>query len=254
MNPTASVAMMAAFAVSGCAAPDTPLPPTVRNPALNCPTPPARSLLMWFGEREVAPGGTLDLRVLWVQGPNHFVPLAAHCVTGWRLDAQAPASLDQAAARLAIRADAADGHVFKLQAHVGDSPVAGTVRVVDSSLHPLKGIWTQTHEIACGSTDRQAPSQRVGELKFTGSGQFSLTLQPFERYVDYGGNYRFSPSTGQLTLEPTTGSRLPVLRRWTGAARLTPLGELVVERLPEPSGSPAAQTPAKICEQVFRRS
>lgn len=253
MNRPASLSLWAALAVGGCAAPGTSAPPAVPSPALTCPSPPPRSLLMWMGEREVAPGDTLALRVLWVQGPNHFVAMPDHCVTHWRLDAQAPASLDRAAARVAIRPDAADGQVFNLQAQVADQPVAGAVRVVDPALHPLKGTWTQTHEVACGTIERKAPAQRVGELKFTGRGQFTLTIQPFERYVDYGGAYRFSATTSQLTLEATTGNRLPTQRVWTGSARLTTPNELVVARLPAPAGSAVVAAAANVCEQVFRR-
>lgn len=208
---------------------------------------------MWLGEREVAPGSALALRVLSVQGPNHFVPVPAPCATHWRLDAGAPASLDGPKASLLVRSDAADGQVFQLHARVGDQPASGTVRVVDPALHPLKGTWTQTHEVACGTTERKTPSQGIGELKFTGRGQFSLTIQPFERYVDYGGAYRFSANTGQLTLEATSGNRLPTQRLWTGSARLNTPNELVVARLPAQAGSAVVGATANVCEQVFRR-
>ena len=136
---------------------------------------------------------------------------------------------------------------------MGTHTVSAVARVVDPALHPLLGKWRQTHEIMCGNNQRQAARVPIGELKFTGAGEFSLTRTPFERYVDYAGSYRFNAQENTLVLTILSGNRKPDVDTFTAMAQLTELGELVVSQLPLLPFDSTQSGDAKACKMVYAK-
>jgi hypothetical protein len=65
----------------------------------------------------------------------------------------------------------------------------------------LVGTWAQDEKTCLRSTIR--------EVVFRKDGSFDVTWYPFERYVDYWGNYALDSATGDLTITPTGGNAIP---------------------------------------------
>jgi hypothetical protein len=218
--------------------------------AVDCAAYPAGRVIFWFAEREVQPGEVLAAQPMYVRAPHDFQPVPPPCVDGWGLSPGAPALLDPASGIGAVAQDAPDGATFNLMAQVGAQTVQGQVRVVDPARHPLKGVWRQVGEIACGGSAQRVPARPLRELRFTGSNIFTATWTPFESYVDYSGTFSFDVPGKDLVLSITGGNDVPAQTQARLRATFDSEGALIVSALPGGTRNP--RDPA-VCEMVFER-
>jgi hypothetical protein len=220
------------------------------QPSAACTGIGAGQILFWIGAVEVAPG---SLQVPWptlMARPWSREIVPPECVGEWSLSAGAPAALHPKFGLLVVAPDAPDGAVFKVRAAVAGRPVEGLLRVTVAALHPLAGRWRQTAQADCGDATLRTPAHAIGEFKFTADGEFFLTWQPFESYIDYWGHYRHDLATGALALDITGGNRMPTDRHAQGNAVVDETGSLVITGL-DP-GDKTKLTPA--CKMVFTHS
>jgi polyisoprenoid-binding protein YceI len=66
----------------------------------------------------------------------------------------------------------------------------------------LTGYWTQD-SVDCGA---HVPAEPVRELYFGDDGTFKLTFTPFERYIDYWGDFTFDPAAARLNFTIDSGN------------------------------------------------
>lgn len=219
-------------------------------PGVDCALFNTGRLLFWFDDRDVQAGELLASQPALVRAPHDFVVVPAACIGGWRLSPGAPAAMDAVSGIGMVAQDAKDGTTFTLIAQVGAQTVQGKMRVVDPVKHPLRGLWRQTREIACGTGAQRVPPQPLHELRFRSNGNFSATWTPFESYIDYEGSFIYDPASGILNLAVTGGNNLPVDRKIVARTRLDAGGRLIVSVLPGGSRNP---TDAGVCEMIFVR-
>jgi len=225
---------------------DAPLAPP---PASVCSGLAPGVAVLWFGTREVVPGGILAPNPQTTNSPSSFFKVPPGCVSGWTLSDGAPAALIPEWGVVAIAPTAPDGALFTLRTTVGGKAVEGQVRVTVPALHPLAGTWRQTTETPCGGGAPRTPARPIGEVVFAANGDFSLTWQPFEAYRDFWGNYQYDAKTQKLSWSALGGNRLPTERIMQGTARIDADGTLRIEGLNLATDN-SQQT---ICEVRFRR-
>jgi len=233
----------------GSSAPSPVAPPGL-PPEVDCGIFNTGRLVFWFDDRDVQAGELLASQPALVRRPHDYVPVPAACISAWRLSPDAPAVMDAMSGIGMVAPDAKDGTTFTLIAQVGAQIAQGKMRVADPAKHPLRGLWRQTQEIACGTGVQRAPPKPLHELRFQSSGKFSATWTPFESYIDYEGSFSYDPAKGALDLALTGGNDLPAQRKISASARLDARGRLVVSALPGGSRNP---TDAGVCEMIFVR-
>lgn len=227
-----------------------PITSPAAPPMVDCSLFNTDRLVFWFGERDTQAGEVLASQPVLVRRPHDLVPVPPACINAWRLSADAPAVIDALSGIGVVSQDARDGATFTLIAQVGAQMAQGKMRVVDPAKHPLRGLWRQTQEIACGTGLQRVPLKPLHELRFLSSGNFSATWTPFESYIDYEGTFNYDPAKGELQLLVTGGNDLPAQSKIVASARLEPPGRLIVSALP---GGSRNLTDAGVCEMVFVR-
>jgi len=162
-------------------------------------------------------GATLAVSALSVGGEEDTwggrVPLK--CLKGWTVSDPKAAALSADHASLTIAADAPPGTPVSLSARLGGQLVAARFTVVARDAVVLTGFWKEV-----GDTDCPLGNPSIMELHFLPDGKFELTWQPFERYIDYWGDYRFDPASGVITFTPTGGNHVPKDADWEGKANV----------------------------------
>jgi len=162
-------------------------------------------------------GATLAVSALSVGGEEDTwggrVPLK--CLKGWTVSDPKAAALSADHASLTIAADAPPGTPVSLSARLGGQLVAARFTVVARDAVVLTGFWKEV-----GDADCPLGNPSIMELHFLPDGKFELTWQPFERYIDYWGDYRFDPASGVITFTPTGGNHVPKDADWEGKANV----------------------------------
>ncbi|WP_146747799.1 hypothetical protein [Paramagnetospirillum kuznetsovii] len=229
-----------------------PSDPVSATDAMRCPSDAAGVLLLWPETIEVAPRSLIAPRLYRSKYPGNYEPVSPSCVAEWRLSDGAPAVIHPALGLSIVAANSRDGKTFSLRARLVGHPESkfteGAVRVVNPTLHPLAGSWSETEERPCEGSAWTKPAQPIGELTFDASGAFSVTRQPFEAYRDYWGTYRYAATSSALTLSVTDGNAIPANRRLKGTARLGDSGTLELEGL-----LPQEANARPICAHRFTR-
>lgn len=187
-------------------------------------------------------GATLAVSALSVGGEEDTwggrVPL--DCLKGWTVSAPELASLSPDHRSLTIAADAAPGAPVTVSARLAGKPVTASFTVVARDAVVLTGFWKEV-----GDPDCPVGNPSIMELHFLPDGKFELTWQPFERYIDYWGDYSFDPATGTITFRPTGGNHVPTDADWEGRATVEGDGLLRFDALffGSPSHGPRPPTP-----------
>ncbi|HRD28177.1 MAG TPA: hypothetical protein PLO65_07750 [Caulobacter sp.] len=139
--------------------------------------------------------------------------VALGCLKGWTVSDPGLATLSADHSTLTLAADAPPGARVTLSARLAGKPVVAEITVVARDAVVLTGFWKEV-----GDADCPLGSPSIMELHFLPGGKFELTWQPFERYVDYWGDYSFDPGTGAVTFRPTGGNHVPGDADWEGRA------------------------------------
>ena len=197
----------------------------------------------------VAPGTSVPMRLTYYLN-GEFRDYTS-CAS-WSVDPPAYLSMDGATGILTTSEIAPDGHPFVVIANFqnGRRLIAGRGLVVRPELHPLLGVWTETSRFACGSGQPISNDPRMRELVFRADGTFTVTLEPFEVYIDYRGKYIADYETGRLTLQVTSGNQVFDEFEGYGRFRIDESGRLVVTGLSF-GRYPADRRPA--CKYIFVR-
>jgi len=160
-------------------------------------------------------GATLAVSALSAGGEQDTwggrVPLK--CLKGWTVSDPKVATLSADHASLAIAADAPPGTEVRLSARLDGQEVVKSFTVVARDAVVLTGFWKEV-----GDADCPVGNPSIMELHFLPDGKFELTWQPFERYVDYWGDYSFDPASGAIVFKPTGGNHVPKDADWEGRA------------------------------------
>lgn len=162
-------------------------------------------------------GATLAVSALSVGGEEDTwggrVPLK--CLKGWTVSDPKIATLSADHASLTIAADAPPGTPVSLSARLGGQLVTARFTVVARDAVVLTGFWKEV-----GDADCPLGNPSIMELHFLPDGKFELTWHPFERYIDYWGDYRFDPASGVIAFTPTGGNHVPKDADWEGKANV----------------------------------
>lgn len=158
-------------------------------------------------------GATLAVSALSAGGEQDTwggrVPL--RCLKRWTVSDPKVATLSADHASLVIAADAPPGTEVRLSARLGGQEVVKSFTVVARDAVVLTGFWKEV-----GDADCPVGNPSIMELHFLPDGKFELTWQPFERYVDYWGDYSFDPASGAIVFKPTGGNHVPKDADWEG--------------------------------------
>lgn len=167
------------------------------------------------------------------------VPLT--CLKSWSVSDARLARLSPDHSTLTLAADAPPGSKVTLAARLGGKPILAEVTVVARDAVVLTGFWKEVDAPDC-----PIGSPSIMELHFLAGGKFELTWQPFERYVDYWGDYQFDPATGAIAFHPTGGNHVPTDSDLEGRATVDADGRLHFEDIF--FGSPShGHRPARAC-------
>lgn len=167
-------------------------------------------------------GAELAVQAVMI-GPNApwGRPLPLACLKDWRLSVPGAASLSADHSRLVIADKAVPGTKVRLTAEFDGKTAAVEFTVVAKGAVVLTGYWSEVGDADCPAGD---PVLR--ELHFIDGGKFEATWMPFERYIDYWGDYSFDPATGDIVLRPSGGNHIPGDADLDGAASVGPDGLL----------------------------
>jgi hypothetical protein len=176
------------------------------------PLPDDPELMLGFVNEnlELTPGGSFEYQVGSWECCVFWEPLETCSV--YSVDpADAGATIDPDTGLLSIDASTPDGSTFTVTADIEDglATVSGEVFVFVPELHPLIGYYTEVSRIPCDAGPEFVPSDPIGELVFTASGEARVTWTPFEIYVDYWANYTHDLDTSALSIVPSGGNYLP---------------------------------------------
>ena len=160
-----------------------------------------------LGPIQLQPGASFDLGVGVTECCYVWQEVDA-CVA-WNV-APAGATVD-ATGLLTIAPGTPNGSVFTVTADVGpgDKLLTTHAYVYTPAGNPLVGYRSELAELPCGGGAEVAPESPIGELAFWANGEFSVTWQPFELYVDYWGTYTFDTGSGVLDMVSTGGNYVP---------------------------------------------
>lgn len=102
---------------------------------------------------------------------------------------------------------------------------------------PLLGIWVESNRLQCdhyredgGGYDKMSSHQRVREFILDPNGSFSVTVKPFETYVDYWGHYSLDLNAGTISFWVAGGNVLPRWKKATGEFKLAG-GRLIIKNV-----------------------
>jgi hypothetical protein len=221
--------------------------------ASGCSTPLDATTLaeLTFGiepDFQAHPGDSLDLGLGVVECCYVMTPVDACAV--FSVSPAGAATIDPVTGVLEIGAGTPSGTVLDVTADVEDGRrlVTTKVYVFTEADQPLVGYWTETTQLECGTLSPRDPELAIQELVFRASGEFRVTWQPFELYVDYWGTYDYDPSTDALVLSVTGGNFTPADVDGTGTATVQ-AGALTLSDVW--LGTPQGGTATPACGHVF---
>ncbi|HEX8215428.1 MAG TPA: hypothetical protein VF582_08160 [Allosphingosinicella sp.] len=185
------------------AAPSSVSAASENRPPASCPSFPDAFLWFAISPETARQGGTLSLTPMYrLRGPYGAHSIAAECLSDWSVSPSGAATLSKDRSKLLIGDDAKPGSDIALSARFGPFQMNGAFLVVGRDEAVLTGKYSQSAGTGCGN------SRPVGELVFDSRGNYSVTHQPFETFVDYSGTYEWDSKTGALRLfsakSPTT--------------------------------------------------
>ena len=182
------------------------------------------------------------------RGPKHpwGGPVPTACMTRWRVSDQRLAHFSADHTHLTIAADAPAGATIRISARIGRDTVSAEFVVVDADAMVLTGYWTEVGDAEC-----PVSAVPLRELHLKAGGQFEVTWQPFETYVDYWGDYQFDPATGAISFTPTGGNYRPTDADLTGRAVIGADGLLRLSDLFFGSSRSGGASPSA-CGLVFK--
>ena len=158
---------------------------------------------------EAMPGGTVYLEIGLLECCVTLEPVDA-CVE-YTLSPSEGASYDPDTSILTIDPGVPAGAVFTLTADIeaGRAAVTATVNIYTAQSNPLVGTYRELAQLPCGGGPEVPAMPAIGELRFTASGDFNVTWEPFEVYVDYWGTYHYDLDAGTVSLEVDGGNYVP---------------------------------------------
>lgn len=167
-------------------------------------------------------GAELAVQAVMI-GPNApwGGPLPLACLKNWRLSVPTAATLSADHSRLIIADTAVPGTPVKLTAEFDGKTAAVEFTIVARDAVVLTGYWSEV-----GDADCPVGEPLLRELHFIADGRFEATWMPFERYIDYWGDYSFDAATGAIVLKPTGGNHVPADADLDGKAAIGPDGLL----------------------------
>lgn len=174
-------------------------------PSASCPSFP--DAILWFtsSPETARQGETLSLTPMFrLRGPYGANPMPVECLSNWSVSPKGSATLAKDRSKLVIHRDAKPGSDIIVSARFGPFQVNGAFRVVGRDESVLTGKYSQRTADNCGN------SKPVRELVFDSRGNYSVTHQPFETYVDYSGTYQWDSNTGALRLFSKGDSSTPM--------------------------------------------
>ena len=149
---------------------------------------------------------------------------------------------------LSIDAATSIGASFTVTADVGDGQysVSAEVNVYSATDNPLVGVWRETH------------TGNINQLLLTSSGEFAVTLNPFEHYQDYWGTYIFELTTGDLStgfieLTATGANQTSPDSQGTGAFVIDAAGGLTLNGICLGRWDDQTKSPAANCGHEFEK-
>ncbi|WP_298124146.1 hypothetical protein [Brevundimonas sp.] len=225
-----AIAVMGTLTLSACATPeleDTGSPNRPLAVDLLCPTGPG--VLRVSTTPVIArQGESLTLNAAMMRAPGGGEPLDLACLVAVRVTPATAARWDAAQGQVIVLPDAPPGTIVTVSTGYRDNQATHEFRVVGRDEVVLTGTWRQD---AVKCEPGRAPGEPVRELKFTDSGRFNATYQPFESYVDYWGTVTFDAATGAIALTPDGGNFTPPLLDVEGTARLDSPNRLILENV-----------------------
>lgn len=158
---------------------------------------------------EAMPGGAVYLEIGLLECCYTVEPVDA-CVE-YTLSPSEGATYDLATKLLTIDPDVPAGAVYTLTADIesGRAAVAATVDIYTAQSNPLVGRYRELTQLPCGGGAEVPAMPAIGELSFTASGEFNVTWEPFEIYVDYWGTYAYDLDAGTVSLKVDGGNYVP---------------------------------------------
>jgi len=101
------------------------------------------------------------------------------------------------------------GTSFEVHARIGTTTLTTTITVPQPPDDArLLGTWHEIRRIDCDGA-AIAGFSPINELAFSADGALQVTWQPFERYVDYWGQFQANPETGAFSFDITGGNFSP---------------------------------------------
>lgn len=191
----------------------------VAYPRSRAVKPPASSNIeaVWFGEYypvEVRPGAQRQFALSEDLGGG---PFNSRPVTGidirWTVEPRMWwATVDQSGL-LTVDPATSSGTTLQLYANLnhGERIISLPVYVHIPGNDPFLdgGVWAQSAEIPCDGSPDVPVSNGISELRFTVSGVYMATWQPFEVYTDFWGPYTFNPARKRVTFGVSGGNYVP---------------------------------------------
>lgn len=169
------------------------------------------------------PGDKVKLEVVSIMGPSGPKNWPDSCLSNWRVTPAKYAKYDISKRILTIAKSAPAGTKVEISAELAGGPFSRTLTITGRDEVVLTGIRRQSEDSDCPG------GAKVGELQFIEGGQFGVTYQPFESYMDYWGTYQFDPQTGALTMTVQRGNSTGGNLDLEGKAWFRPDGKLQLD-------------------------
>jgi hypothetical protein len=124
---------------------------------------------------------------------------------------------------------------------VGEFTVTKEIIIYSAGANPLVGVWTESG------------TGNIRQLLFTSTGEFAVTVNPYEHYQDYWGNYIFDTFTTSIQLTAPGANQTAPDGQGTGTFTIDESGRLTLEGICLGGWDVSTQSLEMNCDHEFER-
>lgn len=225
-----------------------PRGPVLARSVLDCFMPlnqvemPA-SLLILVGPNDLQPGESAQIVLASPECFRCAGLLKVDAPVGWSIEPGDGVGINPETGVLSIFESAATGAHFTVTADVGNGQYSASaeVHVYSAAQNPLVGVWKETG------------AGNISQLLLTSGGEFAVTLNPYEHYQDYWGNYTYDLSTGFIELTASAANQTAPKAEGTGTFTIDANGKLTLKDICLGQWDSQNQAPAANCGHEFEK-
>ena len=197
--------------------------------------------LILTGPNDMQPGESAQMVLAGPQCLRCAPLLAIDAPVVWSVTPPVGVHVDVESGLVTVNSGAPIGSTYTLTADVGEFTVTKEIIIYSAGANPLVGVWTESG------------TGNIRQLLFTSTGEFAVTVNPYEHYQDYWGNYIFDTFTTSIQLTATGANQTAPDGQGTGTFTIDESGRLTLEGICLGGWDVSTQLLEMNCDHEFER-